>query len=70
MVSISTCPSAAATGSTQPCRGWQGTAHLWRDKEERDTYYSILTNKKMLYDLAVTSQTLVFGESLIAKAEL
>lgn len=35
MVTISTCPSVAATGTTQPRRGWQGTANLSGDKTER-----------------------------------
>lgn len=35
MVTISTCPSVAATGTTQPCTGWQGAANLSGDKTKR-----------------------------------
>lgn len=37
---ISTCPSAAASGSTQPRGGRQRAALCWRDKEGRDTLCS------------------------------
>lgn len=36
MVTISTCPSVAAGGSTQPGGGRQSAALSWRDKEGRD----------------------------------
>lgn len=36
-VTISTCPSVAASGSTQPGGGRQRTALSWRDKEGRGT---------------------------------
>lgn len=69
MVTISTCPSAAATGSTQARRGWQRAAPPPRDKKERDTHYTVRsqTQDTLRYDLAFSKQRgakfLVFGES-------
>lgn len=55
MVTISTCPSVAATGSTQPCRTEQCAALSWRDKgereRERDALYSQIKEMQR-YDIS------------------